>query len=83
MSQAKVDRYKKEKQNRKQTMKKEKIQNVLRKCVIGVVAVVLVGWIGYSAYGTYESNKPKEEAEVDYSAFDEFLQNLNGAEAAE
>ena len=31
MSQAKVDRYKKEKANRKKNMKKEKIQNVLRK----------------------------------------------------
>ena len=30
MSQAKVDRYKKEKANRKKNMKKEKIQNVLR-----------------------------------------------------
>ena len=55
MSQAKVDRYKKEKANRKKNMKKEKIQNVLRKCAVFVVALVLVGWIGYSAYNTYES----------------------------
>jgi len=61
MSQAKVDRYKKEKANRKKNMKKEKIQNVLRKCAVFVVALVLVGWIGYSAYNTYESKKPKEE----------------------
>ncbi|MGN1165049.1 MAG: hypothetical protein ACI4S2_01300 [Lachnospiraceae bacterium] len=81
MSQEKVDRYKKEKANRKQTMKKEKIKNVLRKCVVGVVGILLIGWIGYSAYGTYESKQPKPEAEIDYTAFDEFTQNLG--EAAE
>ena len=36
MSQEKVDRYKKEKADRKQTMKKEKVQNVLRKCMVGI-----------------------------------------------
>ena len=30
MSQEKVDKYKKEKANRKRTIKKEKVQNVLR-----------------------------------------------------
>lgn len=81
MSQEKVDRYKKEKANRRQTMKKEKIQNVLRKCMVGVVAVLLIGWIGYSAYGTYESKKPKEEVEIDYSALTDFSEKLG--EAAE
>ena len=78
MSQAKVDRYKKEKANRKKNMKKEKIQNVLRKCAVFVVALVLVG---YSAYNTYESKKPKEEVEIDYSAVTDFQQGMS--EAAE
>lgn len=77
MSQEKVDRYKKEKANRKQTVKKEKIQNVLRKCMVAIVAIILVGWIGYSAYGTYESKKPKEEVEIDYSALNDFSEKLN------
>lgn len=81
MSQEKVDRYKKEKANRKQTMKKEKIQNVLRRCMVGLVALLLVGWIGYSAYGTYESKKPKEEVEIDYTALTDFSEKLS--EAAE
>ncbi|MCI8321348.1 MAG: hypothetical protein HFH02_09780 [Dorea sp.] len=79
MSQEKVDRYKKEKANRKQTVKKEKIQNVLRKCVVGVVALLLISWIGYSAYGTYESKKPKEEVEIDYTALTDFTQKLSEA----
>lgn len=76
MSQEKVDRYKKEKANRKQTMKKEKMQNALRKCIVGVVALILVGWIGYSAYGTYQAKQPKPEAEIDYTAMDEFMQDI-------
>ncbi len=51
MSQEKVDQYKKEKANRKQNMRKEKLHNVLRKCMVGLVGVLLVGWIGWSEYG--------------------------------
>ena len=40
MSQEKVDRYKKEKANRKKNLKKEKFQNILRKCVVGVVTCI-------------------------------------------
>lgn len=68
MSQEKVDRYKKEKANRKQNAKKEKFRNIIRKCAVGIVGIALIGWIGYSAYGTYESRKPQEEAQIDYSA---------------
>lgn len=68
MSQEKVDRYKKEKANRKQNVKKEKVRNVLYKCAVGVAAFALIGWIGYSVYGTYESKKPQETAQIDYSA---------------
>ena len=34
MSQEKVDRYKKEKANRKKNLKKEKFQNILRKYLV-------------------------------------------------
>ena len=54
MSQAKVDRYKEEKANRKKVMRKEKIANRLCKCAVAVVAAALVVWIGYSAYNMYE-----------------------------
>lgn len=68
MSQEKVDRYKKEKANRKQNVKKEKFRNIIRKCAVCIAGLALIGWIGYSAYGTYESRKPQEEAQIDYSA---------------
>lgn len=77
MSQEKVDRYKQEKANRKKTMKKAKVGNALRKCVVGVVGLALIGWIGYSAYNTYETNKPQLEAQIDYTAVNELQQNLS------
>ena len=83
MSQEKVDRYKKEKANRKQIMRKEKMANLLRKCVVGIVGLILVGWIGYSAYGTYESSKPKEEAQIDYSVVDELQGRLEAVQEEE
>lgn len=80
MSQEKVDRYKQEKANRKKIMRKEKIANFARKCVVGLVGLVLVGWIGYSAYGTYKANKPKESVEVDYTAVTDLYTNLSEVE---
>jgi len=44
MSQAKVDRYKKEKADRKKTMRKEKIMRNVKRCVAGVIALAIVGW---------------------------------------
>ena len=49
MSQEKVDRYKQEKVNRKQIMRKQKLMNNMRKGVLVVVALALIGWLGYSA----------------------------------
>ena len=45
MSQAKVDRYKEEKKNRKQTMKKEKRNRVLARSLGVVIAAAVVCWI--------------------------------------
>ena len=47
MSQEKVDRYKQEKVNRKQIMRKQKLMNNMRKGVLVVVALALIGlWSG-------------------------------------
>ena len=48
MSQAKVEKYKEQKANRKQTMKKEKIQRIVRNSIAAVVVVAALGWVGYS-----------------------------------
>lgn len=80
MSQEKVDRYKKEKANRKKIMKKEKVQYIIRRCVVAVLAVALVGWIGYSAFRVYEDSRPVETAEVDYNAITDYETSLNTEE---
>ncbi len=81
MSQAKVDRYKKEKANRKQIMKKEKMQNTVRKVLVAAVGLLLVCWIGYSAVDMYESRKPTPSVQINYQAFDDFAQELTEAAA--
>ena len=77
MSQEKVDRYKKQKANRKQIMRRQKMMSVLRKTVLAVVALALVAWIAYSAYDIYESNQVRAVAEVDYSAITDYLNGLS------
>ncbi len=76
MSQEKVDRYKQEKANRRQNMKKEKAKQAFRRCVVGVLGLALVGWLGYSAYNVYDSSRPKETAQVDYTAITEYQSGL-------
>ena len=83
MSQEKVDRYKKEKANRKQIMKKEKAANALRKCIVGVVGLILIGWIGYSAYGAYENSRPRGEVHIDYTAVNELQNRLTAVQEEE
>lgn len=80
MSQQKVDRYKEEKAKRKETLKKEKRIRVIRKCGYTLAALVLVGWIGYSVYGNYQAKQPRENAEVDYTTFSDYLNELNSVE---
>ena len=77
MSQAKVDRYKQEKANRKENVMKEKKMNALRKGVALVVAVVLIGWAGYSAVNAYQTYQPNEAVEIDYTAVDNLNTNLS------
>lgn len=77
MSQEKVDRYKEEKLHRKEIMRKEKIRHILRRCVVTVAALVLLGWLSYSAYNVYKTNQPRPTAEVDYTEFNNYIQNLS------
>ena len=80
MSQEKVDRYKKEKANRKQIMRRQRIMSFVRKGVLTVVALALVAWLGYSAYGIHEANKERVVAEVNYNAVTDYLNGLTAEE---
>lgn len=83
MSQEKVDRYKQEKANRKQIMRKQKVMNFARKGVLALVALALIGWLGYSAYDMYESGRERVVAEVNYDSITDYLNNLSTASDTE
>lgn len=80
MSQAKVDRYKDQKANRKKIMAKEKAKRVAAKICAGVVAVAIVGWAGYSTYDYIESKKPAKTYEINTAELDDYLGGLSTEE---
>lgn len=76
MSQAKVDKYKEQKANRKETIKKEKRQKLIMKVTAAVIGVVMIGWIGFSCYESYEDAQPREVVEIDYTAIETYLNSI-------
>ena len=72
MSQEKVAKYKEEKANRKEIMKKEKRARILRNSIAGVVCVAVIGWVGYSAVAFYLENRPRPEVDVNYTAVSDY-----------
>lgn len=80
MSQAKVDKYKEQKANRKEIMKKEKRHNQIVKASAAVIGVVMIGWVGFSAYDAYQSAQPRETVEIDYTAFETYLNSIGAEE---
>lgn len=80
MSQAKVDRYKEQKANRKELMKKAKRKAIIGKCVGVLFGLVIIAWVGFSGYDKFVVNAPKESVTVDYSAMEDYLESLTPAE---
>ena len=81
MSQAKVDRYKEEKRNRAQIIKKEKRQMMAMKAGASLVALVMVAWVGFSVYRTLNpedtTTVEKPTYTVDTAAIDDFMETLD------
>lgn len=76
MSQKKVEQYKKEKANRKQTMKKQKIQTYAARAAGILVCGALLGWAGYSGYNMWESSRPAVTTEINIDALTNYLNGL-------
>lgn len=76
MSQAKVDRYKEEKANRKEIMKKQKRKRVAVWTVAVVICAAVIGLIGFSGYKSYQAKQPRSSYEVNYTSIDEYLSGL-------
>ncbi len=82
MSQAKVDKYKEEKKNRAQIMKKEKRNRFIAKVLACVIGAAIIVWAGFSLYQNY---KPvvKNTYSVDMAAIGEYMTGMNETEVAE
>ena len=77
MSQEKVDKYKKEKANRKKTMAKEKAKRIAGRICAWAILIAIVGWAGVSGYSYYEEKKPAKTIYTDTSAVADYLEALN------
>ena len=71
MSQAKVDRYKEEKKNRKKIMAKEKRMRIAGYVAGCLVAAGIIGWAGYSGY------KPMETIYANLDSVTDYMSSLN------
>lgn len=80
MSQAKVDRYKEEKANRKKTMAHEKRMHALGVLCGWLILVAVLGWAGHSAYRIYENNKPVETIYANLDSINNYLSTLSDTE---
>ena len=80
MSQAKVDQYKKEKANRKETIAKEKRQKMIVKICSGVILTVLAVWIGISTVDFIIDNRPVNTIYCDTKEIDDYLEKLYDTE---
>ena len=83
MSQAKVDQYKKEKANRKETIAKEKRQRMLTKICGSIVGIALAVWIGVSVVDFIVENRPVETIYCETTEIDNYLESLNAEETTE
>lgn len=81
MSQEKVERYKKEKANRKKIMKQEKRKALATKLGLGIIAIAAVGWIGYSGYNMVEANKPEKVVSVNLDSVNQYMAGLSADSA--
>ena len=77
MSQAKVDRYKQEKANRKKTMAKQKAMSVVWKIVAIAIIAALAVWAGFSIHNWMVENAPTTYTYVNLTPLTDYLGNLS------
>ena len=82
MSQEKVNKYKEEKANRKEIMKKAKRAEILRNAIASVVLVAVIGWVGYSGVTYIIKHQPRPEVDVNYTSVADYVEGLTAEEEA-
>lgn len=76
MSQAKVDRNKERKANKKKIVAQEKRNRLITIICGWAVLIAVVSWAGYSAYGIYEKSKPVETVYTNLDAINDYTSTL-------
>ena len=80
MSQAKVDKYKQAKANRKQILAKEKRNRALTKAGLTIVGLALVAWIGISAVDFIKESRPVKTIYANTTGIDKYMNELYAEE---
>ena len=80
MSQAKVEKYKQEKANRKKTLAREKAKRLALRICAWAILVAAIGWAGFAGYQYYEDKKPAKTFYTDISAVSEYVDALSTQE---
>ncbi len=80
MSQAKVDRYKEEKANRKKIMAREKTKHYASVAVLYLILAAIIGWAGYSAYNIYEERRPTVTTYANLDSINNYINDLTTTE---
>jgi hypothetical protein len=83
MSQAKVDKYKAEKANRKEIIAKEKRQKMITKIFGSAFGLALIAWIGVSAVFAIYDARPVDKIFVTTADLDDYLNGLYEEETEE
>ena len=80
MSQAKVDKYKKDKANRKKIMRREKIERMAWSIGGTIVALAIVGWVGFSVYHNSQGTSTETSyTSVNLDATQDYLNTLSAS----
>ena len=83
MSQAKVDKYKQDKANRKKIMKKEKRQRVLRILLASIVGIVIAGFLVWSVIDKYnEKQNETQQITLSEEEMSSLMEQLTATTAA-
>jgi len=81
MSQQKVERYKKDKANRKSIIRKQKVRNFLWKAAGVAILAALVIWLGYSGYSKRAASQPRSVVEADVTSIADYMTALNSSDS--
>lgn len=78
MSQAKVDKHKEEKANRRKIMKREKRMHRLEMSAVVLVVALMIGWIGFSVHDKMENKENTKETVIfNTDPIQDYLTQLN------